>query len=280
MNNKIVSKVVENTFPKIERGASQVTGRVEQIAENIPEKLKVSEIPAEVIRAQRLSENIDPTKMSTEQLLEYFTKNSNNNIEAMEKMLRFQANKGNYDFKLYANKILGNGEFFFEGLSHNVNLMEGSIERAKGVKIQKVLGNNMAYFKDEEGRIMLKCGDASVQSWGDYARDIVDLNGEILTLTNKEIQNCIEHLASDNTGRINYMALSNPVKDLGLKEVSKSVNINGVDVPIKYEGIGITVAEDGRIFEKVLDGDDVIYKDLADLIPPPYEKLHMHRVSW
>lgn len=280
MNNKIVSKVVENTFPKIERGASQVTGRVEQIAENIPEKLKVSEIPAEVIRAQRLSENIDPTKMSTEQLLEYFTKNSNNNIEAMEKMLRFQANKGNYDFKLYANKILGNGEFFFEGLSHNVNLMEGSIERAKGVKIQKVLGNNMAYFKDEEGRIMLKCGDASVQSWGDYARDIMDLNEEILTLTNKEIQNCIEHLASDNTGRINYMALSNPVKDLGLKEVSKSVNINGVDVPIKYEGIGITVAEDGRIFEKVLDGDDVIYKDLADLIPPPYEKLHMHRVSW
>ena len=280
MNNKIVSKVVENTFPKIERGASQVTGRVEQIAENIPEKLKVSEIPAEVIRAQRLSENIDLTKMSTEQLLEYFTKNSNNNIEAMEKMLRFQANKGNYDFKLYANKILGNGEFFFEGLSHNVNLMEDSIERAKGVKIQKVLGNNMAYFKDEEGRIMLKCGDASVQSWGDYARDIVDLNGEILTLTNKEIQNCIEHLASDNTGRINYMALSNPVKDLGLKEVSKSVNINGVDVPIKYEGIGITVAEDGRIFEKVLDGDDVIYKDLADLIPPPYEKLHMHRVSW
>lgn len=280
MNNKIVSKVVENTFPKIERGASQVTGRVEQIAENIPEKLKVSEIPAEVIRAQRLSENIDPTKMSTEQLLEYFTKNSNNNIEAMEKMLRFQANKGNYDFKLYANKILGNGEFFFEGLSHNVNLMEGSIESAKGVKIQKVLGNNMAYFKDEEGRIMLKCGDASVQSWGDYARDIVDLNEEILTLTNKEVQNCIEHLASYNTGRINYMALSNPVKDLGLKEVSKSVNINGVDVPIKYEGIGITVAEDGRIFEKVLDGDDVIYKDLADLIPPPYEKLHMHRVSW
>lgn len=279
MNNKIVGKVAESVYPKIKKVTSQVIESTEQIVEHIPEELKVSEIPAEVIRAQRLSKNIELSKMSVEQLLEYFRKNSKNNIEAMEKMLRFQANKGSYDFKLYANKILGNGEFFFEGLSHNVNLMEGSIERAKGVKLQKILGNDMTYFRDEEGRIMLKCGDASVQSWGDYARDIVDLDGEINGLARNEIQNCIEHLASDNTGRINYMSWSNPVKDLNLKEVSKSVNINGTEVPIKYEGTGVTVAEDGRIFGKSLNGNDVVYQDLADLIPPPYERLHMHRIS-